>query len=212
MNTHQRKENNKSLILVVDDDQENLQMLDAILRTDNYMITFAESGLHTFKSIENNPPDLILLDIMMTDLDGYRICKKLKESSNTKDIPIIFLTAKTETDDIVKGFQFGAVDYVTKPFNSIELLARVRTHLELKKAWDTQKKTIIKLEAALTKVKQLSGLLPICCHCKKIRDDNGYWQQVERYITEYSEAEFTHGICPDCLEKYYPEHLAETSS
>ncbi|MCP4110367.1 MAG: SpoIIE family protein phosphatase [Desulfobacteraceae bacterium] len=86
--------------------------------------------------IEDNPPDLILLDIMMPDIDGFEVCEKLKNFPGTKDIPVIFLTARTETEDIVRGFEIGAVDYITKPFNTAELVARVHTHLELKKNRD----------------------------------------------------------------------------
>ncbi|MCP4692022.1 MAG: response regulator transcription factor, partial [Desulfobacterales bacterium] len=98
------------------------------------------------------------------------------------DIPVIFITAKTETDDIVKGFDAGGVDYITKPFNSAELLARVRTHIE---------------------VEALRGLLPICANCKKIRDDEGYWKQIEAYIERHAQVTFSHGICPGCMKKLY---------
>ena len=124
---------------------------------------------------------------------------------STKDIPIIFLTAKVEIDDIVRGFKIGAADYVAKPFNSAELLARVRTQLDLKKSRDSEKRLIAELQQALHDVKTLSGLLPICASCKKIRDDHGYWQQAEEYISDKSDAKFSHSLCPDCIKKLYPE-------
>jgi len=100
----------------------------------------------------------------------------------------------------------GAVDYVTKPFTASVLVARVRTHLDLKMIQERQAKTITSLEEALAKVKLLSGLVPICAHCKKIRDDKGYWNQIEVYISEHSEADFSHGICPDCVHELYPDY------
>ena len=202
---HEVEKKKKSVILIVDDNPKNLQVLGNILKVKKCKVGVANNGQQALQMTENINPDLILLDIMMPKMDGFEVCKRLKASPETKEIPIIFLTAKTEMEDIVRGFRLGAVDYVTKPFHSVELLARVSTHLELKSALDTQKELVAKLQTALDEVKKLSGLLPICCHCKKIRDDEGYWTQVEGYISAHSEAVFSHSICNDCLEKYYPE-------
>lgn len=119
-------------ILVVDDTPRNLQLLMSILSREKYKIHAAQDGIQALKKAQAIIPDLILLDVMMPEIDGFEACKQLKSSPETEDIPIIFLTALTETKDIVKGFELGAVDYVTKPFNSTELLARVHTHLELR--------------------------------------------------------------------------------
>lgn len=132
--------NQQFSILTVDDVPKNLQVLGTILRKENYQVSFASSGKAALSIIESDKPDLILLDIMMPEMDGYDVCQKLKSQEDTREIPIIFLTAKNETEDIVKGFEYGAVDYVTKPFNVSELLARVSTHLELKKSKETLKK------------------------------------------------------------------------
>lgn len=195
----------KPLILLVDDMPKNLQVLGNILSEDEFDIAIATDGSQALKIINEIKPDLILLDIIMPEIDGYEVCKKIKSSEETSGIPIIFITAKTETEDIVKGFSLGAVDYVTKPFNSVELLARVKTHIELKLARDRQEELIASLKEALAEVKQLSSILPICSHCKKIRDDEGYWQQVEKYFAERSDTKFSHSICPDCLQEHYPE-------
>ena len=122
-------------------------------------------------------------------------------------VPVIFLTGKNKTDDIIKGFEVGAADYITKPYQSQELLARVNTQLELKKSLDYQKYLFKKLKRSLIQVKQLTGLLPICSNCKKIRNTKGYWQQVEEYIHKHSEADFTHSICPECRKKLYPDYI-----
>ena len=121
------------LILIVDDVPVNLQILGKILETKSYEIAIAVNGQQALDLIDDIHPDLILLDVMMPDIDGFEVCRRLKKSEPTNKIPIIFLTAKNETDDIVKGFELGAADYVTKPFNASELLARVYTQLEIKK-------------------------------------------------------------------------------
>jgi two-component system NtrC family sensor kinase len=117
-------------ILVVDDKLENIQVLGGILKEQGYQINVAQNGLQALENVKGMIPDLILLDIMMPEMDGFEVCQNLKSDPQTQEIPIIFLTAKTETNDIVKGFDLGAVDYVTKPFNKKELLVRVNTHLE----------------------------------------------------------------------------------
>ena len=122
---------NKS-ILIVDDIPENLQVLSAILTEEELEISFATNGMQALATVTHNPPDLILLDISMPEMDGFEVCKKLKADKITSQIPVIFLTARTQPEDIIKGFKSGAVDFITKPFNSSELLSRVKTHLELK--------------------------------------------------------------------------------
>ena len=170
------------LILVVDDNSENRKILGNLLTKNGYEVGSASDGFKALKFIENILPDLILLDVMMPGMDGFEVCRKIKNDLTTKNIPIIFLTAKTNTEDIVKGFKLGGVDYVSKPFNSEELLARVNTHIELK---------------------VLRGFLPICSKCKKIRDDEGYWHSVEEYISEHSDVQFSHGLCKTCADELY---------
>ena len=196
----------RDVVLIVDDIPMNLKILEAMLKKEEYEIVRAADGRQALDRARSILPDLILLDIMMPEMDGFQACKALKRSSKTKHIPIIFLTSKAETESVVRGLKLGAADYVVKPFKAAELIARVRTHLELKKARDNQAILISKLQKALEDVKQLSGLLPICAHCKKVRNDEGYWQQVEVYISNHSTAQFTHGICPECLEQYYSEY------
>jgi len=138
----------KNIILIVDDDNTNLQVIGSFLYNKNYKIILAKNGNDALKSVENNHPDLILLDIMMPGMNGYEVCEKLKDNNQTKDIPIMFLTAKTETKDIIKGFKTGGVDYITKPFIKEELLARIQTHISLKMSQDLLKEQTQKLEKA----------------------------------------------------------------
>lgn len=125
------------MILIVDDVPTNLKVLGNLLSQIGCEIAAAVNGRQALETSAKISPDLILLDVQMPDMTGFEVCNRLKHSPKTKDIPVIFITAKTETDDIVKGFELGAVDYVTKPFIGIELLARVKTHLELKRHRDT---------------------------------------------------------------------------
>ena len=119
-------------ILAVDDSPENLDILGWILEDTEYQLIFANNGAKALKAAESEQPDLILLDVIMPEMDGFETCKKLKSSPITQHIPVIFLSAKTESENILKGFEAGAIDYLTKPFVSSELLARVQTHLEIK--------------------------------------------------------------------------------
>lgn len=125
-----------SLILIVDDVPQNLQVLNATLSEEGYRVAAAKGGEQAFKALERIQPDLILLDIMMPGMDGYEVCRLLKANEQTRNIPVIFLTAKSESEDMIKGFECGGVDYITKPFQTPELLARVHTHTELKRNRD----------------------------------------------------------------------------
>ncbi len=126
----------KYTVLVVDDLPDNIQTICAILYQTDVKISIAQSGREALEVVAHKPPDLILLDVMMPEMDGFEVCERLKHNPAARDIPIIFLTAKTQSEDLVKGFEAGAVDYVKKPFKPEELLLRVSTHLELKKSRD----------------------------------------------------------------------------
>jgi len=189
-------------VLVVDDNTDNLRLLAEILGEEGFIVRPAKSGGAALKAVRERPPDLVLLDVMMPEMDGYEVCRILQEDEKTGDIPVIFLTAKGAVEDIVKGFEAGAVDYVSKPFYIPELLARVRTHIKLQR-------TIDRLRDALDRIRTLEGFLPICAWCKKIRDEDGSWNSLEKYIRHRTKADLTHSICPDCMEKLYPDLLKD---
>jgi DNA-binding response OmpR family regulator len=212
-------------LLIVDDIPENIKVLGHSLQHDGYVISFATSGEQAIDIAMKNELDLILLDIMMPGMDGYQVCRQLKDEKRTQHIPIIFITAKTENEDIVHGFEAGAVDYITKPFNTAELSARVQTHLELKHSrhiiqnqaeelsWTNKRlmKKNQKLEQALEEIETLKGLLPVCSNCKKIRkaksdtNQQSSWVSLETYLHEHTAAEVTHSICPQCMTTLYPD-------
>lgn len=132
-------------IMLVDDTPKNIQLLGTILGRKGYQLYVAQNGMEALMISEKVKLDLILLDVMMPEMDGFETCRKLKLNNKSKDIPVIFLTARTESEDIVRGFKEGAVDYITKPFNSSELLARVHTHLDIKR----KEKKILQLSQAV---------------------------------------------------------------
>jgi len=212
----------KPKILIIDDDVVSLRLMIAILNTAGFdTIRTAANGKEGVELILQELPDLVLLDYQLPDMDGFGVCKLLKENKQTQDIPVFIITgAKVDHDTTMEdAFKTGASEYFTKPIKLTDFLPRLRTALKSKKLLDQvrreitlrekaeeeQKKLIEKLQHALDRIKALKGLLPICSSCKKIRDDDGYWQNVEKYIREHSEVQFTHGICPECAQKLYPE-------
>ena len=192
-------------ILIVDDTPENLTVLKQILSEQNYKVRPAINGEIAIKAVNVSSPDLILLDIRMPGIDGYEVCKQLKSKKKTRRIPIIFISALSELDDKIKAFSLGGVDYITKPFQAEEVLARVKTHLTLRSLQKSLEDKNAQLQKALDEIKILQGIIPICANCKKVRDDKGYWNQVETYISKHTQAEFSHGICPSCAKELYPE-------
>jgi len=178
-------------ILIVDDNSRNIQVVASILKQDGHSITIAMNGQNALECLRNTPIDLVLLDVTMPGMDGFEVCERIKADPHTQSIPVIFLTARSDLEDLVKGFEVGGIDYVCKPFRSVELLARVRTHVSLHKARH--------------EIQHLRGILPICASCRKIRNDDGYWQQVEVYFAKRTDLSFSHGICEDCARKLYPD-------
>lgn len=198
-------------ILIVDDTREAREILGVLLESAGYRdILFAESAAAAFERLgiggSGAAPidvDVILMDVRMPDLDGVETCRRIKAVERYCDTPIIMVTAMAATGFLEAAFAAGAADYLTKPINQVELLARMRSALKLKREMDRRKAREQELEQALREVKVLQGLLPICSHCKKIRNDQNKWQPVESYITAHSNVDFSHGICPECLDKHY---------
>ena len=161
---------------------------------------------------KKNRPDLILLDVILPDAEGTALCKEIKQDPALKNIFVVLLSGqKTAPAEQAEGLEIGADGYIARPIENRELLARVKAMVRILIAERERDQLIIRLEEALLKVKTLSGLLPICSGCKKIRDDQGYWNQIELYIRDHSDAVFSHGICPKCAKKFYPEFYSDTN-
>jgi PleD family two-component response regulator len=185
-------------VLIVDDIPANIHILAEALG-EEYDVRVATDGLKALElAADLDKPDIILLDIMMPGMDGLEVCRRLRDNPECREIPVVFVTAMTERDVEIQGLELGAVDYISKPFVPTIVRLRVANQLELKKQRDLLAFQKQQLEATLAKVKLLEGILPVCMYCKKIRRDDDAWQQIEAYITEHSEALFSHGLCPEC--------------
>jgi PleD family two-component response regulator len=190
------------VVLIVDDNELNREVVAELVGSSMECdIGLAAGGPEALKFMEETAPDLVLLDVNMPGMDGYAVCRAIRSGDANWEIPVIFLTGQRDSEFIVKGFEAGGSDYLLKPFESRELLARVRVHLELKLQRDELRKRNSELEAALARVKRLEGIIPICMYCKKIRNDDTMWQRFEQYIEEHSDAFFSHGLCPDCFNE-----------
>jgi len=147
----------KMHVLIVDDNAQNLKVLGNVLKDNtDYSLAFAVNGEEALEYVKENIPSMILLDVMMPGADGFEFCKALSDNEETKDIPVIFITAKSEPEDIVRGFEVGGVDYITKPFNEAELLVRINTHMELKRAMELLEEKNAELVAAYEKIKHMA--------------------------------------------------------
>jgi sigma-B regulation protein RsbU (phosphoserine phosphatase) len=182
-------------------------ILEKILIKAGHDVIAVENGLKALASIQKDVPDMLITDWMMPDLDGLELCRKVRALNLPSYVYIILWTALTQKENIIKGLDAGADDYITKPFDKTELLARVKAGERIIQLEKTLRQKNKELADALGQVKNLKGLLPICMFCKKIRNDENYWQQIEDYVARHSEADFSHGICPECLEKQYPEYV-----
>lgn len=189
-------------ILVADDDPVSLRILQKALEKWGHEVVAATDGTQAWQVLTRpEAPPMAILDWMMPGMNGPTICRRTRNGLSTAVPYLILLTARASEIDVVAGLEAGANDYVTKPFHYAELRARVRVGVRVLSLQGRLAEQVRDLELALHQVKQLRGLLPICMYCKKIRNDGDYWEQVETYISEHTEAEFSHGICPECYAK-----------
>ncbi|HTS16305.1 MAG TPA: response regulator [Verrucomicrobiae bacterium] len=189
-------------ILIAEDDVVSRRLVEATLTKWGYDVVVTTDGIQALDALcKPGAPSLAVLDWMMPGMDGAEVCRRARSQVTDRSLYIILLTAKDRKEDIVQGLTAGADDYIIKPFDRSELKARINVGERIIRLQSELSARVKELELALTNVKLLQGLLPICCYCKKIRNDQNYWQQVDSYIAEHSEAQFTHGICPECREK-----------
>lgn len=174
-------------ILIADDDHMSATMLGRTLEKWGFEVVVAPDGAAAWDHITGaNPPALAIVDWVMPEIDGLELCRRVRSTPLPSPLYVILLTARTGRQDLVAGLEAGADDYLTKPFDPDELRARVHVG----------QRTL----ALIANIKRLTGLLPICSYCKRIRSDHDYWEHVESYITEHTDAMFSHGICPTCME------------
>ncbi len=199
-------------ILIAEDDPISRQLLQSVLSRWGYHVFPADNGLDTWRIIEQEgQPLIVVLDWMMPDIDGLEICRLVRTKKAGQAFHLILLTAYGRPQDVIKGLESGADDYICKPFDIQELRARIRVGERVLQLQTTLSKRVQELETAMSQVKTLQGLVPICSYCKKIRDDQNFWHQLEKYISEHSSAVFSHGICPDCYKKFMNQFDADAT-
>jgi len=185
--------------LIADDDRIAREILGRSLRQWGFDVVAARDGGEAWSHLEGaSAPTLAIVDWMMPEVDGPSLCRRMRADRPTANVYLMLLTSLESRSDIVTGLNAGADDYIVKPFDPEELRARVAVGVRVLGLQQKLGERVAELQAALSNVKKLHGLLPICSYCKRIRGDDQYWQQVEGYIAEHSEAQFSHGICPAC--------------
>ena len=192
--------------LIAEDDSVSRRLLQAALQKWGFEVTVTTQGREAWEALQQpGAPSLLILDWLMPEIDGVEICRRIRASEALKSSYVILLTSRGSKEDIVEGLEAGADDYVTKPFDHGELRARVQVGARVIGLQNALAERVHELEEAIASVKTLQGLLPICCYCKKIRDDGNYWHRVESYISGHANVRFSHGICPDCNDKLKAE-------
>ncbi len=196
-------------ILIIDDTPEDIETVKRLLSEsdeESYLIYEAVNGEKGLNALKMEKFDCIFVDYMLPDYKGTELIEIIRENSDTQNIAIILFTAYGTGPRAAAALKLGAQDYVSKDNFDTEILVRaVHYAIESKRAEVARDKLIVDLQKALDEVKILRGFLPICSSCKKVRDDNNNWHEIERYIKDNSEADFTHGICPECKEIWYPD-------
>jgi DNA-binding response OmpR family regulator len=192
-------------ILIAEDDTIIRRLLEVTLSRSGYEVAAVSNGRQALEEIlQPDGPRLAVLDWMMPEIDGLDVCRRVRGSANAPYVYMLVLTAKGRKEDLLEGLDAGADDFLTKPFDPQELRSRLRVGRRLLDLEAALRARVGELQEALDQVEQLQGLLPICMHCKKIRDEENRWQRVETYIAQRSAAEFTHALCEECRERHYP--------
>lgn len=193
-------------LLIADDDPNTVNLLRKYLMLWNYEVVAASNGSEALDIINGkDPPQIVVLDWLMPDINGIEVIKKVRLRDAANPPYIILFTVRDEKGAIIEGLEAGANDYITKPFDKDEFRARIRVGERVVQLQNSLSDRIRQLQEAVSQIKSLRGIIPICSYCHKIRNDQKSWQQLEKYISEHSGAEFSHGICPECLKKHYPE-------
>lgn len=195
-------------VLVVDDDDLLRHGVARLLDRAGFGVLEACSGLEALGLARSKRPDLLLLDVILPDTNGLEVLKALREDPETKGIYVLMVSAvRTASEAQADGLEAGADGYIARPVSNREMVARVEAMERIILAERDRDRMILELQAAFDKIKTLRGLIPICSNCHKIRNDEGYWERVDVYVRDHTEADFTHSICPDCLRTLYPEYV-----
>jgi sigma-B regulation protein RsbU (phosphoserine phosphatase) len=193
-------------ILIADDDSASRIVLATFLERLGYEVVAVDDGLAAWRVLQlATAPRLAILDLMMPGIDGLELVRRVREIPSMLPPYLIMLSTHSEKVDIVAGLDAGANDYVAKPFDHGELRARVEVGRRMVEMRSELAAKIEQLRQAVDQIKTLKGIVPICASCKNIRDDRGFWNRVENYVRDHTEAEFSHAVCPDCMKRLYPQ-------
>ena len=193
-------------ILIAEDDFTSRIMLTGVLKKSGYEVVETINGAAAWETLQQpGAPALAILDWMMPEMDGLEVARRVRALQTDRPPYIIMLTTKGDKSDIIAGLDAGANDYLAKPFDPGELRARVEVGRRMVEIQNALAVKVEELRQAFEQIKTLRGIVPICMHCKKIRDDQGFWSQVETYVRKHTEAQFSHSICPACVKEFYPE-------
>ena len=188
-------------ILLAEDEARYRRILSHYLTSWGYAVTVAQDGTEAAAALTgDHAPSVALIDWMMPGLEGPEVCKQVRGLPDRPYTYIILLTAKTDKGEVAAGFEAGADDYITKPCDMTELRARLQVGARMVALERTLAQQVETLQHALDQVRQLKELLPICAWCKRVRDDKDYWHSIEEYLHVHTGTDFTHGICPHCVE------------
>ena len=194
-------------VLIAEDNDNMRKHLQFALEDHGHEVVVTKDGKEAWEELQKETsPQIAILDWNMPGHDGPDICKMLRKTETEDHKYIILLTVRNRSAEVAAGLDAGANDYIVKPFDFEELRARVAVGERVVELQKSLANRVDELQAALEHVKRLQGLLPICMHCHKIRNDKQSWQKLEAYIHENSEAKLSHGLCPDCLKEHYPQY------
>jgi phosphoserine phosphatase RsbU/P len=187
--------------LVAEDDRPTALRLGRTLERWGLEVVTVHDGAAAWETLQSDAGiGLAILDWMMPRADGPELCRRIRSDESRAHLYLILLTARDNPADLVAGLDAGADDYLIKPFDPEEFRARVHVGLRVLRLQERLAERVAELQAAATRVKQLHGLLPICSYCKKVHTDENYWEQVEHYVAQHTEVQFSHGICPSCYD------------
>jgi DNA-binding response OmpR family regulator len=188
--------------LIADDDPVAAMAVSRTMSNWGFETAVVHDGLAAWKYLtSSDSASLAIVDWEMPGLEGPELCRRVRLDAERAHLYLILLTARNTPTDLIAGLEAGADDYLIKPVDLNELKARVQVGVRVVSLQARLAEKVTELQATLDNVRRLRGLLPICAYCKRIRDDRNYWQRVEVYVSEHTDATFTHGICPSCLEE-----------
>jgi sigma-B regulation protein RsbU (phosphoserine phosphatase) len=193
-------------ILIAEDDATSRIVLATVLTKDGYDVTATDDGGAAWEVLQKpEAPRLAILDLMMPGIDGLELVRRVRAIPSVAPPYLIIVSTKSEKSDVIAALDAGANDYLTKPFDPGELRARIEVGRRMIEMRFELNEKVTQLKQALAEVRTLKGIVPICANCKNVRDDQGYWNRVESYLNEHTEADFTHAVCPDCMKRLYPQ-------